>query len=198
MLFYVGTFLSISAFSLEIGLILIKILDTEIQWYFWKHAQNCLCKKSITILESCKCIPCTFSLFLCLFVLLCFFKTLDSMTANGRVFICKLSGSGFDSSCSHLKFRFRTSFKKGVPWHSSSYRVWIHSDTRTWHDKNIQSNALNRKVLRTQLKHLASLTKSLSGRLRTKWFCVRVQLHSLKLQILCLLQARSSLTFRQL
>ena len=25
------------------------------------------------------------------------------------------------------------------PWHSGNYRVWIHSETRTWHDKNIQS-----------------------------------------------------------
>ena len=23
-------------------------------------------------------------------------------------------------------------------WHSGNYRVWIHSETRTWHDKNIQ------------------------------------------------------------
>ena len=32
----------------------------------------------------------------------------------------------------------------------------------------------------------------------TKWFWVRVQLQSLKLQTLCLLQAKSFLTFRQL
>ena len=43
-----------------------------------------------------------------------------------------------------------------------------------------------------------SLTKWLSVRLRTKWFWIRVQLQSLHLQISCLLQARSSLTFRQL
>ena len=24
-------------------------------------------------------------------------------------------------------------------WYSDNYRVWIHSETRTWHDKNIQS-----------------------------------------------------------
>ena len=29
-------------------------------------------------------------------------------------------------------------FKQGVPWHSGHYRVWIHSEMRTWHDKNIQ------------------------------------------------------------
>ena len=57
----------------------------------------------------------------------------------GWVLVYKLSGSGFESSCSHLKFRFRACFEQGVPWHSGNYRVWIHSDMRTWHDKNIQS-----------------------------------------------------------
>ena len=28
---------------------------------------------------------------------------------------------------------------QAVPWHSGSYRVWIHSETRTWHDNNIHS-----------------------------------------------------------
>ena len=44
----------------------------------------------------------------------------------------------FDSS-SHLNFRFRACFEQGVPWYSGNYRVWIHSETCTWHDKNIQS-----------------------------------------------------------
>ena len=59
---------------------------------------------------------------------------------NGRVFVYELSGCGFESSFSHLNFRFRACFQQGVPWHSDNYRVWIHSETRTWHDKNIQSN----------------------------------------------------------
>ena len=42
------------------------------------------------------------------------------------------------------------------------------------------------------------MAKLLSVCLRTKWFWVRVQLQSLKLQISHLLRARSSLTFRQL
>ena len=45
---------------------------------------------------------------------------------------------------------------------------------------------------------LASLSKWLSVRFRTKWFWVRFQLQSLKLQTLYLLRARGSLTFRQL
>ena len=46
------------------------------------------------------------------------------------------------SDCnSHLNFRFRTCFEYGVPWHSGNYRVRIHSEMRTWHNKNIQPNA---------------------------------------------------------
>ena len=44
---------------------------------------------------------------------------------------------------------------------------------------------------------MASLVKCLSVRLRTKWFWVRVYLESRNFHILRLLQARSSLTFRQ-
>ena len=58
---------------------------------------------------------------------------------NGWVFVYELSGSGFESSWSHLTFRSRACFEQGVPWHSDKYIVWIHSETRTWHDKNIQS-----------------------------------------------------------
>ena len=60
---------------------------------------------------------------------------------NWWVFVYKLSGSGFESSCSHLTFRFCACFEEGVSWHSGSYRVWIHSETHTWHAKKIQSNA---------------------------------------------------------
>ena len=58
---------------------------------------------------------------------------------NGWMFVYELSVSGFESSCSHLNFRFRTCFEQEVPWHSGNYRVWIHSETRTLHEKNIQS-----------------------------------------------------------
>ena len=59
------------------------------------------------------------------------------VSPNGWVFVYKLSGSGFESSCSHLNFRFRACFEQGVPWHAGSYKVWIHPETRTWHDKNL-------------------------------------------------------------
>ena len=59
---------------------------------------------------------------------------------NGWVFVYELSGCGFQSRYSNLIFRYRTCFEEGVPWHSGKYRLWIHSETRTWHDKNIQSD----------------------------------------------------------
>ena len=54
------------------------------------------------------------------------------------MFVYELSGYGFESSFSHLNFRFRACLEQGVPWHSGNYRERIHSETRTWHDKNIQ------------------------------------------------------------
>ena len=56
----------------------------------------------------------------------------------------------------------------------------------------------NDLVDKLTLNHLASLAKWLRVCLWTKWLWVRVQLQSLKLQISCLLRARSSLTFRKL
>ena len=38
----------------------------------------------------------------------------------------------------HLNFRYRACFEEGVPWHSGNYRVYIHSEMRTWHDNNIE------------------------------------------------------------
>ena len=49
--------------------------------------------------------------------------------------------------CSHLNFRYRACFEQGVPWQSGNYRVWIHSERRTWHDKNIQSLHLHLHLL---------------------------------------------------
>ena len=61
---------------------------------------------------------------------------------NGWVSVYEVSGCGFESRCSHLNFRFRACFEQEVPWHSGNHRVWIHSETRTWHDKNIQSTGV--------------------------------------------------------
>ena len=63
-----------------------------------------------------------------------------SVWLNGWVFVYELGGCGFESRCSHINFRYLVCLEQGVPWHSSNYRVLIHSETRTWHDKNIQRN----------------------------------------------------------
>ena len=56
--------------------------------------------------------------------------------------VYELCGFGFQSSCSHSNFRFHACFEQGVPWHSGNYRVWDHSEMRTWRDKKIHSNNL--------------------------------------------------------
>ena len=58
---------------------------------------------------------------------------------NGWVFIYKPNGCRFESHCCHLNFRYGTCFEQGVHWHSGNYKVWIHSETQTWHDNNIQT-----------------------------------------------------------
>ena len=66
---------------------------------------------------------------------------------NDWVFVYELSCSWLESSCGHLNFRLGACFEQGVSWHSGNYKVWIHSETRMWHDKNIQSNDLNKLFL---------------------------------------------------
>ena len=67
------------------------------------------------------------------------------------MFLYELSLSEFKSSSSHLNVRFRAWFEQGVPWHSGNYRVWIYSETCTWHDKNVQS--LEKVVKSVQKTH---------------------------------------------
>ena len=47
--------------------------------------------------------------------------------------------NGTRTHCSCLNFRYRDCFEQGAPWHSGKYRVWIHCEMCTWHDKNIQT-----------------------------------------------------------
>ena len=111
------------------------------------------------------------------------------------MFVYELRDCGFESRCSHLNFRYCACFERGVPWHSGNYIVWIHSEMRTWHHNNIQSNAPYRYVLTPKLNHLASLAKWLSVLSQTTWLRVWVPLQSFLLQISRLFWARSSLTF---
>ena len=67
----------------------------------------------------------------------------ELLTQNRRDIWClsdcnELSACGFESRCSYLNFRYRACFEQGVPWHWGKYRMWISSETPTWHDKNIQ------------------------------------------------------------
>ena len=55
---------------------------------------------------------------------------LTCQTSNLKVFIM-----------TNLNFKYHTCFEQGIPWHSSNDRVWIYSERRMWHDKNVQSNA---------------------------------------------------------
>ena len=43
-----------------------------------------------------------------------------------------------------LKLQISCLFRAWSSLHSGNYRVWVHSEMRTWLDKNIQSNALYR------------------------------------------------------
>ena len=107
---------------------------------------------------------------------------------NNSVFIYELSGCGFDSRCSHVNFRSYARFEQRLPWHWSNYRMWIHPETRRWHDNKIQSNAVCRQVLKRQLNHLA---KWLDVCLGSKWLWIQVPLESVNFQILQLVQKRS-------
>ena len=87
---------------------------------------------------------------------------------NGWVFVYELSGCGLKSCCSHLNFRYRTCSKQEVSWHSGKYRVQIHSEMRTWHDKNIQSQWLQfqfREIVRV----IAQLQFSVQWKPSTKF-----------------------------
>ena len=107
-----------------------------------------------------------------------------SVLPNVWMFVYELSGCEFQSTCSHLNFRYCACFEQGVLWYSGSYRAWSRSTTRMWHDYNIQLNAPYRWELTTELNHLVSLTKGLSVRLQTKWCWLRFQVQPLKFQII--------------
>ena len=92
-----------------------------------------------------------------------------SVWPNSWMFGYELSGCRFESSCGHWNFIYRTCFEQGVPWYLGKYRVCIHSEMLTWHNNDIESNVLLKKVVITQLNHLVNWGKWLSVRLQTKW-----------------------------
>ena len=66
-----------------------------------------------------------------------------------------------------------------------------------WQCQDSNPQPFSRKRTLNHLTKLSFFKKRPLGRLRTKWLWVRILLLSLTLQILRLLQAKSSLTFRQ-
>ena len=92
-------------------------------------------------------------------------------------------------------FRYCTCFEQWFPWNSGQHIFWIASEKRTWHDKNIKSNATYRYILTSQLSHLVKLANWLSVRLRTKWLSLSVPLQPLKLEMLRLFRAMSFFVF---
>ena len=62
----------------------------------------------------------------------------DNIICYYWVLVYELSGCVFESRCSHLNFRYWACFEHGFPWYSGKYRMWIHSEMRTWHDNNIK------------------------------------------------------------
>ena len=55
----------------------------------------------------------------------------------------------------YLNFRFCACFEQGVPWNSGNYRVWIHSETRTWHDKDTQINTwANKNIFQNKFRSI--------------------------------------------
>ena len=64
-----------------------------------------------------------------------------SVWLNGLVLVFEHSGRGFGSRSCHLNVRYHIYFKEGLHWHSGNYRVYIHSETSTWWDSNMEWNA---------------------------------------------------------
>ena len=90
----------------------------------------------------------------------------------GWVFLYKLSGYGFQSSlffstsfgycsgyevgfescCIHLNFRYGACFEQKVSGHLANYRVWIHSKTRMWHNKNMHTVKIISFIIKVEVQ----------------------------------------------
>ena len=119
---------------------------------------------------------------------------------RNRRSIISLSDNNRIRTHNHLVYKRilnRTNSEQWLPLHSGNYRMQIHSENPMLHDNNVQSNALYRQMLTTQL---IIFSVWLNGWvfLRTKWMWVRIPLLSLKPQISHLFRAENSLIPRQL
>ena len=86
---------------------------------------------------------------------------------NSSALVYELSGCWFESRCSHI--RYRACFEQGVPWHSRNYRGRIHSETRTWHDKNIQS-VRTKSIFKQKVSKIGQRKLSLSAIMLHFWY----------------------------
>ena len=97
---------------------------------------------------------------------------ISSVWLNCCVSICKLSGCrsqsnlffstffgycsgykvGFESCWSHLNFKYGASFEQEVSGHLRNYRVWIHSKTRMWHNKNIHTVKIISFIIKAEIQ----------------------------------------------
>ena len=71
---------------------------------------------------------------------------------NGLVFVYELSGSGFESSCSYLNFRYRACFKffDERPYHKqASQLIWIETQLTCFH--MYKKSTLNGKNFSNQI-----------------------------------------------
>ena len=91
----------------------------------------------------------------------------------------ELSGCGFEFRCSHLNFIYRGSFELGIPWHSCDSKVWIYSETCTWHGKNMQlkNNSFktvqhNKCIVSTKLIKMSQFISTLEGRKRVVEYAI--------------------------
>ena len=64
----------------------------------------------------------------------------DSSTVTGVILQHSLAGlfNSHGQILRHLNCRYRPCFKQEVTRHSGNYKVWIHAEECTWHDKNMQ------------------------------------------------------------
>ena len=69
-------------------------------------------------------------------------RTLNHLAKLAKSLSCVVSSYLYGTSdCMFLSCHVRISEWR-VPWHLGKHRVWIHSEMRTWHDKNLQSECL--------------------------------------------------------
>ena len=101
---------------------------------------------------------------------------------NGWVFVQKLAGSEFESSCSHFTCRFRGSFEQGVPWQSGHYRVWVHSESAyvTWQERTVKYTLqINNQNTAQSFGQFAQMVQcSFKKEVVLGWSPVAVTLHS--------------------